>query len=44
MQVDITKGLKLEGTVGTGSPSATGSGSSTGAGTSSVGVTYQFEY
>jgi translocation and assembly module TamB len=42
VQVDITKGLKLEATAGTGSGSATGAaGSSNG---SSVGVTYQFEY
>lgn len=44
VQVDSTKGLKLEGTVGTGSPSATGTASGIGAGTSRVGVTYQFEY
>ncbi len=42
VQFDITKGLKLEATAGTGSGSATGAaGSSNG---SSVGVTYQFEY
>jgi translocation and assembly module TamB len=42
VQVDITKGLKLEATAGTGSGSATGAaGSSNG---SSVGLTYQFEY
>ena len=42
VQFDITKGLKLEATAGTGSGSATGAaGSSNG---SSVGLTYQFEY
>jgi translocation and assembly module TamB len=49
VQVDITKGLKLEADVGTGGGSATGAASSTSAnGTSSngtsLGVTYQFEY
>jgi len=42
VQVDITKGLKLEGAAGTGLPNATGSTSS-GAG-GSIGLTYQFEY
>jgi translocation and assembly module TamB len=41
VQVDLTKRLKLEGTVGASSGSATGS---SGEGGSSVGVTYQFEY
>ncbi len=43
VQIDITKGLKLETDVGTGGASAQGSaaGSSTG---TNVGVTYQFEY
>jgi translocation and assembly module TamB len=41
VQIDLTKGLKLEGTVGTSSSSATGS---SGAGGSSIGVLYQFEY
>jgi translocation and assembly module TamB len=42
VQFDITRGLKLEATAGSGSGSATGAaGSSNG---SSVGVTYQFEY
>jgi len=38
VQLDVTEGLKLEGTVGAGSPSSTSTG------TSSVGVIYQFEY
>ncbi|NJD08369.1 MAG: hypothetical protein FIA97_18015, partial [Methylococcaceae bacterium] len=38
VQVDVAKGLKLEGGIGTPSPPATG----TGAG--SIGVIYQFEY
>jgi translocation and assembly module TamB len=42
VQVDIAKGLKLEGTAGTGTASAIGaSGASNGTG---VGLTYQFEY
>lgn len=43
VQIDITKGLKLETNVGTGGASAQGSaaGSSTG---TNVGITYQFEY
>jgi translocation and assembly module TamB len=41
VQVDIAKGLKLEGTTSTGGASATGSSS---AGGSSLGITYQFEY
>ena len=42
VQVDIAKGLKLQGTAGTGSTSATGAaGASNGA---SVGLTYQFQY
>ncbi len=43
IQVDITKGLKLETTVGTGGTSATPgvAGSSNGTG---VGLKYQFEY
>jgi translocation and assembly module TamB len=41
VQVDLTKGLKVEGTVGASSGSATGS---TGEGGSSIGVTYEFEY
>jgi len=43
VQVDLTKRLKLEGTVGTGSGSATGS-SASGEGGSSIGVTYELEY
>jgi translocation and assembly module TamB len=42
VQVDITKGLKLQGAVGTGLPNATGSTSSSAGG--SIGLTYQFEY
>ncbi len=42
IQVDITKGLKLEATAGAGSASATGSAGATDG--ASVGVTYQFEY
>src|SRR6185437_14751127 len=42
VQVDIAKGLKLQGTAGTGYTSATGTaGASNG---TSVGLTYQFEY
>jgi translocation and assembly module TamB len=42
VQIDIAKGLKLEGTAGTGNASAVGSsGESNG---TSVGLTYQFEY
>jgi translocation and assembly module TamB len=43
VQVDLTRGLKLEGTVGTGSGSATGASASAGGG-SSLGVTYELEY
>jgi translocation and assembly module TamB len=42
VQVDLTKGLKLETTAGSGSTSATGSASSADA--ASVGLTYRFEY
>jgi translocation and assembly module TamB len=42
VQVDIARGLKLEATAGTGTPSATGATSARDA--ASVGVTYQFEY
>jgi translocation and assembly module TamB len=42
LQVDLTKGLKLETTAGSGNTSATGSTSSADA--ASVGLTYQFEY
>lgn len=38
VQIDVTEGLKVEGTVGTGSPSSSQSG------TSSAGIIYQFEY
>ena len=42
VQIDIAKGLKLEGTAGTGNASAVGAaGASNGA---SVGLSYQFEY
>jgi translocation and assembly module TamB len=42
VQIDIAKGLKLEGTAGTGSSSAVGAtGASNGTG---IGLTYQFEY
>ena len=42
VQVDIAKGLKLEGTAGTGDASAVGAaGASNG---TSIGLTYQFEY
>jgi translocation and assembly module TamB len=42
VQVDIAKGLKLEGTAGTGGASAVGAaGASNG---TSIGLTYQFEY
>jgi translocation and assembly module TamB len=42
VQIDIAKGLKLEGTAGTGGTSAVGSASSSNG--TSVGLTYQFEY
>jgi len=42
VQVDITKGLKLEATAGTGTGSATGSAADSNG--SSVGLTYRFEY
>jgi len=41
VQIDITQGLKVEGSVGTGAP-AGGAASSSGA--NSVGVIYQYEY
>ena len=41
VQIDITKGLKLETTVGTGTSPATGGA---GGGGASIGMTYQFEY
>ena len=41
VQIDITKGLKVEGTAGTGTSSGTASGTSN---TNSVGVIYQREY
>ncbi len=41
VQIDITRGLKLEGTVGTGTASATGDQSSQGTG---VAVIYQKDY
>ena len=40
VQIDITRGLKVEGSVGTGSASTAGAN----AGTNSVGVIYQIEY
>ncbi len=43
VQIDITKGLKLESSVGTGGGSAQGSSADSSNGTN-VGVTYQFEY
>jgi translocation and assembly module TamB len=42
VQVDIAKGLKLEGTAGTGGTSAVGSAAASNG--TSVGLTYQFEY
>jgi translocation and assembly module TamB len=42
VQIDITKGLKLETTVGTGGGDATGAASNSNG--TSVGLTYQFEY
>ncbi len=42
VQIDLTKGLKLETTAGSGNTSATGSTSNADA--ASVGLTYQFEY
>lgn len=46
VRIDLFKGLKLEGSVGTGAAAATAPGTSPGvnAGTNSVGVIYQFEY
>ena len=41
VQIDILKGLKVEGTAGTGAPASGASGASS---TSSVGVIYQHEY
>lgn len=42
VQVDVAKGLKLQGTAGTSSNAATGSaGASDG---TSIGLTYQFQY
>jgi translocation and assembly module TamB len=41
VQIDITKGLKLETTAGTASQAATAAGSTNGA---SVGLKYQFQY
>lgn len=41
VQVELTKRLKLEGTVGSGSSS---SASSSEEGSSSIGITYEFEY
>ncbi|CAK0779116.1 translocation and assembly module TamB [Gammaproteobacteria bacterium] len=41
VQIDITKSLKLEGSVGTGASSSGSAGSS---GANSVGVIYQYEY
>jgi translocation and assembly module TamB len=43
VQIDLVKGLKLEGAVGTGAPSGA-SGGGSGAGSNSVGVLYQYEY
>jgi len=40
-QIDIVKGLKLEGAVGTGAPASGASGTS---GANSVGVVYEYEY
>jgi translocation and assembly module TamB len=42
VQIDIAKGLKLEGTAGTGGTSAVGASSASNG--TSVGLTYQFEY
>ncbi|MGR9107720.1 MAG: translocation/assembly module TamB domain-containing protein [Gammaproteobacteria bacterium] len=41
VQIDVTKGLKVQSSIGTGAPSGS-SGSNTG--TSSVGVIYELEY
>ncbi|MFZ4699263.1 MAG: translocation/assembly module TamB domain-containing protein [Candidatus Methylumidiphilus sp.] len=41
VQIDVIKGLKVEGTAGTGAPA---SGAAGAAGTNSVGVIYQHEY
>ena len=41
VQIDITKGLKLETTAGTASSAATAAGSTNGA---SIGLKYQFQY
>ena len=42
VQIDLTKGLKLQTTAGSGSTTATGSTSNADA--ASVGITYQFDY
>ena len=42
VQIDLTRGLKLETTAGSGNTSATGSTGSADA--ASIGLTYQFEY
>jgi translocation and assembly module TamB len=44
VQVDVAKGLKLEGSVGTGGSASSATGASAQAGTNSVGVIYQIEY
>jgi translocation and assembly module TamB len=49
VQVDLYKGLKLEGTAGTGTGTATGSSSTTefdpsSSGGTGLGITYQFQY
>jgi translocation and assembly module TamB len=44
VQFDITKGLKLQATAGTGSGSSTGATTPGESNGSSVGVTYQFQY
>lgn len=44
VQIDVAKGLKLEGSVGTGGSASSATGASAQAGTNSVGVIYQIEY
>jgi translocation and assembly module TamB len=45
VQIDLFKGLKLEGAVGTGAPTnVTGAGSSADPYGTSIGLTYQFQY
>jgi translocation and assembly module TamB len=44
VQLDLTRGLKLESTVGTSQGAQSATGAASGAGGSSIGLTYQFNY